>query len=96
LTLLFRPKSPERCWIGDSERKNAATRTVDVELWLHALNYTPGTRSKIRNIMFALFNHAMRYEWMDRNPITKVLTSAKRLREPMSLRPPSSQLCFPS
>ncbi|WP_348266174.1 tyrosine-type recombinase/integrase [Edaphobacter sp. DSM 109919] len=46
--------------------------TIDVEMWLHALNYAPGTRSKIRNIMSALFNHAMRYEWMDRNPITKV------------------------
>ena len=35
-------------------------RTVDVEKWLHSLNYAPGTRSKIRNIMSALFNHAMR------------------------------------
>src|SRR5271165_2727958 len=34
-------------------------RTVDVEKWLHSLNYAPGTRSKIRNIMSALFNHAM-------------------------------------
>jgi len=70
--------------------------TIDVEMWLHALNYAPGTRSKIRNIMSALFNHAMRYEWMDRNPITKVGHRPSACARPMSLRPPSSQLCFPS
>jgi integrase len=62
-------------------------RTVDVELWLHTLTLAPGTRSKIRNIMSAVFNHAIRYEWMDRNPITKVRVSAKRLREPDVLSP---------
>jgi integrase len=62
-------------------------RTVDVELWLHTLQYVPGTRSKIRNIMSAVFNHAIRHEWMDRNPITKVRISAIRLREPDVLSP---------
>jgi integrase len=62
-------------------------RTVDVELWLHTLKFAPGTRSKIRNIMSAVFNHAIRHEWMDRNPITKVRVSAKRLREPDVLSP---------
>ena len=62
-------------------------RTVDVELWLHSLRFAPGTRSKIRNIMSAVFNHAIRHEWMDRNPITKVRVSAKRLREPDVLSP---------
>ncbi|MGC1968568.1 MAG: site-specific integrase [Candidatus Acidiferrales bacterium] len=62
-------------------------RTVDVELWLHSLIFAPGTRSKIRNIMSAVFNHAIRHEWMDRNPISKVRTSAKRLREPDVLSP---------
>jgi integrase len=37
--------------------------------------------------MSAVFNHAIRHEWMDRNPITKVRTSAKRLREPDVLSP---------
>jgi integrase len=62
-------------------------RTVDVELWLHTLQYAPGTRSKIRNIMSAVFNHAIRHEWIDRNPITKVRVSAIRLREPDVLSP---------
>lgn len=58
-----------------------------MEKWLHSLRYAPGTRTKIRNIMSALFNHAMRYEWMYRNPITKVRASAKRLRETDILTP---------
>lgn len=62
-------------------------RTVQVEEWLHSLPFAPGTRSKIRNIMSAVFNHAIRYEWMHRNPITKVRASAKRLREPDVLTP---------
>jgi integrase len=62
-------------------------RTVDVEKWLHTLTLAPGTRSKIRNIMSAVFNHAIRHEWMERNPISKVRTSAKRLREPDVLSP---------
>jgi pimeloyl-ACP methyl ester carboxylesterase len=47
----------------------------------------PGSRSKIRYIMSAVFNHAIRHEWTDRNPISKVRTSAKRLREPDVLSP---------
>ena len=62
-------------------------RTVQVEEWLDSLPFAPGTRSKIRNIMSAIFNHAIRYEWMNRNPITKVRTSSKRLREPDVLTP---------
>jgi len=62
-------------------------RTVEVEEWLHSLEYAPATKSKIRNIMSALFNHAIRHEWINRNPITKVRASAKRLREPDVLSP---------
>ena len=62
-------------------------RTVEVEQWLHSLPYAPATRSKIRNIMSAVFNHAIRHEWIHRNPITKVRASAKRLREPDVLSP---------
>ena len=68
-------------------KRLSEVRTVDVEKWLYELAYAPGTRSKIRNILSALFNHAMRHEWIDRNPITKVRTSSKRLREPDVLSP---------
>ena len=74
LTNHIAPRWGER-WLSD-------VRTVEVEDWLHALPYAPATKSKIRNIMSAVFNHAIRYEWTHRNPITKVRASSKRLREP--------------
>ena len=57
-------------------------RTVDVEKWLRTLPLAPGTKAKIRNLMHAIFNHAMRWEFFDRNPITLVRQSAKRTRIP--------------
>ncbi len=57
-------------------------RTVDVEAWLDTLPLANGSRAKIRNVMSAIFSHAMRYEWLDRNPITLVRQSAKRQRLP--------------
>ncbi len=53
-----------------------------MEEWLAKLPYTAGTKAKLRNIMSALFNHAIRYEWLERNPISLVLQSAKRQRIP--------------
>ena len=65
-------------------------RTVAVEGWLKTLTLPDGrrmargTKAKIRNIMHALFNHAIRYEWLSQNanPISKVRQSAKRERIP--------------
>jgi len=62
-------------------------RTVSVEEWLNTLSLAPGTRSKIRNQMSALFAHAIRYEFINTNPISKVRTSSTRLREPDVLTP---------
>jgi integrase len=42
----------------------------------------PGTRSKIRNLLSAIFAHAIRHRWIATNPITEVRTSAKRQRIP--------------
>jgi site-specific recombinase XerD len=42
----------------------------------------PGTKAKLRNIMSTIFNHAIRSEWIERNPICLVRQSAKRLRAP--------------
>lgn len=60
----------------------SAVKTVAVEDWLRSLSLAPGTKCKIRNMMSALFTHAMRYEWADRNPIKLVRQSAKRLSTP--------------
>jgi integrase len=57
-------------------------KPVAVEEWLDSIKRAKGTRAKIRNLMSALFTHAMRYEWVDRNPIKLVRQSAKRERIP--------------
>lgn len=66
-------------------------KTVAVEQWLESLRYAPATRTKIRNLMSALYSHAIRHEWIHHNPISKVRTSAKRLREPDALTPSEFQ-----
>ncbi len=66
-------------------RKLRDVRTVPVEEWLRSLPLANGTRAKLRNLMSALFRHAMRHEWTDRNPITLVRQSAKRQRTPAIL-----------
>lgn len=53
-----------------------------VEEWLAGLSLAPATKAKIRNVMVALFQHAMRNEWIDRNPIRLVRQSAKRKHIP--------------
>jgi integrase len=57
-------------------------RTVDVEAWLATVPLAPGTKAKLRNLMHAIYNHAMRWEFTDRNPITLVRQSGKRTRVP--------------
>jgi integrase len=60
----------------------ADVKTTALEDWLGLLSLAPGTKAKIRNIMHALFNHALRHEWLGRNPITLLRQSAKRQRVP--------------
>jgi integrase len=60
-------------------------KAVIVEEWLRSLPLANGSRAKIRNLMHAMFNHAVRWEWHDRNPITHVRQSAKRQKVPVVL-----------
>lgn len=60
-------------------------RAVVVEEWLRSLKLSNGSKAKMRNIMHAVFNHAIRWEWHDKNPITHVRQSAKRARIPLVL-----------
>lgn len=64
------------------DHKLDQVKPVAVEEWLDSIKRAKGTRAKIRNLMSALFTHAMRYEWIDRNPIKLVRQSAKRERIP--------------
>ena len=57
-------------------------KPVAVEEWLGGIKRARGTKAKIRNLMSALFHHAMRYEWIERNPIKLVRQSAKREKVP--------------
>jgi len=60
-------------------------KSVAVEEWLRSLDLANSSKAKIRNIMHAVFNHALRWEWHDRNPITHVRQSAKRMEVPVVL-----------
>jgi integrase len=69
-------------------------KAVEVEKWLKTLCFKKtgiplarGSKAKIRNIMSALYSHAIRWEWADKNPITSVRQSAKRQKAPDVLTP---------
>jgi integrase len=59
----------------------------EVELWLRSLMLARASCAKIRNLMSVLFNHGIRYEICDRNPIQLVRQSAKRKAVPVVLTP---------
>jgi len=75
----------------------ASIKGTEVEKWLGTVSRkdgkpaSPATKSKIRNIMSALFAHAIRHAWASTNPITAARTSAKRLRTPDILTPKELQ-----
>jgi integrase len=66
----------------------AEVKAVTVEEWLGKIPRSRGTKAKIRNIMSAIFNHALRYEWGQKNPIKLVRQSAKREKIPVVLEAP--------
>jgi integrase len=85
-----------RKWIVPRWGANRLTeiKAVEVENWLRALccpktsiPLARGSRAKIRNIMSALYSHAIRWEWAERNPITSVRQSGKRQKTPDVLTP---------
>jgi integrase len=73
-----------RIWVVPrwGSRSVSEVKTVAVEEWLKGLPLANGSKAKVRNVMHALFNHAMRHEWAEKNPITLVRQSSKRLRTP--------------
>ena len=66
-------------------------KAVAVEQWLKTLSFengdslARGSKAKIRNIMSALYSHAIRWEWTTSNPIASVRQSAKRQSVPAVL-----------
>jgi integrase len=76
-----------RKWITPTWGSHALpdVKAVDVEDWLGALDLAPGSKKKIRDIMHLLYEHAIRHEHIDRNPISKVRQGGKRLTTPIRL-----------
>ena len=71
-------------------------KAVEVEKWLKTLCFKTGvllargSKAKIRNIMSALYSHAIRWEWADKNPILGVhLLGRSRTRSGPSRLPPT-------
>ena len=61
-------------------------KAAEVEGRLRSLDgLANGSKCKIRNIMSGIFNHAIRFELADRNPITAVRQSGKRGTIPLIL-----------
>lgn len=58
-------------------------KAVAVEAWLESLPYAPATKAKLRNQLSCIFSHAIRHElWKERNPISPVRQSSKRVSIP--------------
>ncbi len=58
-------------------------KPVEVERWLHSLTLADGTKAKIRNVMSAIFQHALRHQFIAVNPIRGLVRqSAQRQRDP--------------
>lgn len=68
-----------------------AVRTIQVEEWLHSLALAPSSKAKLKSLLSVLYNHAIRYEWLTFNPISRVRVSQKRLREKDVLTPEEFQ-----
>ena len=69
----------------------SAVRTVEVEEWLYSLPLAPASKAKLKCVLSVLYNHAIRYEWLTFNPISRVRTSQRRLRDKDVLAPDEFQ-----
>jgi len=68
-----------------------AVRTMEVEEWLHSLSLAPSSKAKLKCVLSTLYHHAIRYEWLTFNPISRVRTSQMRLRDKDVLTPEEFQ-----
>ena len=76
-------------------------KAIAVEDWLSPLKkpngkaLAPRTKKKIRDLMHVVYAHAIRYEWIDHNPISAVRQGGQRLSTPSRLSVDQlSQLIF--
>jgi integrase len=62
-------------------------RTMAVEEWLEMYPDSRQIKSHVRNLMHTLFQAALRWEMIERNPVDLVRQSRKRLKTPRVLTP---------
>jgi len=62
-------------------------KTVALEDWLESYPHSTQVKSHVRNLMHTLFQAAIRWEMVDRNPVDLVRQSSKRLKTPRILTP---------
>jgi integrase len=62
-------------------------KVVAVEKWLEEYPHSRQVKSHVRNLMHTLYQAAMRWEMVERNPISLVRQSRKRLKTPRVLTP---------
>jgi len=62
-------------------------KTMAVESWLDEYPYSRQIKAHVRNLMHTLFQAAIRWEMLERNPIDLVRQSRKRLKVPRVLTP---------
>ena len=64
-----------------------AIKTIAVEDWLEAYPHSRQVKAHVRNLMHTLFQAAIRWELVERNPVDLVRQSRKRLKTPRILTP---------
>jgi integrase len=82
-----------RNWISPrwSQSQLREIKTIPIQKWLDSLDMANGSKAKIRNIMSGVFSHAIRWEFVQFNPITGparkqgVRQSQKRQKSPLIL-----------
>lgn len=70
-------------------------RTIAVEEWLESTPHSRQLKSHVRNLLHTLYQAAMRWEMVERNPIDLVRQSRKRLRTPRVLKPEEFKALLP-
>jgi integrase len=68
-----------------------SVKPIPVEVWLNHIPRSPQTRGHIRNLFHVLFQCAIRWELIDRNPISLVRQSTARRKIPRVLKPEEFQ-----
>lgn len=60
--------------------------------WLEEYPHSRQIKSHVRNLMHTLYEAAIRWEMVERNPVSLVRQSRKRLKTPRVLTPPEFKL----